>query len=317
MSVPIKLYLHRDWNEKAIEIRRILLDSDSHAGYEALVEKIGQLFPALRTDKLTIAWLDDEEDIVTISSDQELSDALEMYNGSVFRLLIKEQENELAAVQPTHSGSLQCQEGIGLFENKHAVKIKTYQQGWNNDATSLSHDPTPSSHDPTPSSHDPTPSSHDPTSSSHDPIPSSHDPAASSHDTIPLSHDTTSSSHDPTTSSHDPTASSHDATPSSHDPSPPELTMGTKRPMTYPNPSSQDLAKRPKVSQCHMSVTGRSHSSSPTTHLTGLHLPSFHNEPHSILYDESISQEEREAFWLLKDMGYDIEDGCIAQLVCE
>lgn len=57
MSVPIKLCLHRDWNEKAIEIRRILLDSDSHAGYEALVEKIGQLFPALRTDKLTIAWL--------------------------------------------------------------------------------------------------------------------------------------------------------------------------------------------------------------------------------------------------------------------
>lgn len=57
MSIPIKLYLHRDWNEKAIEIRRILLDSDLHADYAALVEKIGQLFPALCTDKITIAWL--------------------------------------------------------------------------------------------------------------------------------------------------------------------------------------------------------------------------------------------------------------------
>lgn len=57
MSVPIKLYLHRDWSEEPIEIRRILLDLDSYTGYAYLIEKIGQLFPSLCTDNLTLVWL--------------------------------------------------------------------------------------------------------------------------------------------------------------------------------------------------------------------------------------------------------------------
>ena len=57
MSVPIKLYLHRDWSEKPIEIRRMLLDPDLCTGYAYLVAKIGQLFPSLCTDGLTVEWL--------------------------------------------------------------------------------------------------------------------------------------------------------------------------------------------------------------------------------------------------------------------
>lgn len=72
-----------------MEIRRFTVDQDVTTSYAYLVQKIAQVFPSLRADNITVAWIDNDGDHIVISSDEELVDALDQFDGSVFRIYLK------------------------------------------------------------------------------------------------------------------------------------------------------------------------------------------------------------------------------------
>ncbi len=57
MSVTVKAFLHRRWNEAPEEIRRFTIDQDVTTSYAYLVEKIAQVFPSLHADNVIVHWI--------------------------------------------------------------------------------------------------------------------------------------------------------------------------------------------------------------------------------------------------------------------
>lgn len=109
MSLTFKAFLYeRTWRGDPIEIRRFTIDQDVSSSFAYLVEKVVQVFPSLKADNIVIAWTgvfasngvvkipvylpsltDSDGDIITISSDEELVQALDQFEGSIFRLYLK------------------------------------------------------------------------------------------------------------------------------------------------------------------------------------------------------------------------------------
>lgn len=59
MSLTIKASLYRhDWRREPVEIRRFTIDAEVATNYSYLVQKLTQVFPALREDNITttVAW---------------------------------------------------------------------------------------------------------------------------------------------------------------------------------------------------------------------------------------------------------------------
>jgi len=78
------------------EFRRFLLPQGSYA---SMLEQIRALFNFSNNEELSIKYTDDEGDLVTISSDEELAFAIELFPNSVLRLTL------------TSSASQQCWKG--------------------------------------------------------------------------------------------------------------------------------------------------------------------------------------------------------------
>jgi len=58
MSLTIKAFLYRsNWGGDPVEIRRFTVDQDVTTSYAYLVQKIAQVFPSLRADNITVAWI--------------------------------------------------------------------------------------------------------------------------------------------------------------------------------------------------------------------------------------------------------------------
>ena len=92
MLLTIKAFLLNKWGGDPLEIRRFTVDQDVTTSFTYLVQKIAQVFPSLRADDITVAWMDDDGDHIVISSDEELLDALDQFDGSVFRLYLKKRD---------------------------------------------------------------------------------------------------------------------------------------------------------------------------------------------------------------------------------
>jgi len=92
MSYQLKVY-HIE-NKVTKEIRKFTVDSDVAANYEHLSAKIRSIFPNLLNKDIEVFWIDNEGDLLTISSNEELVcawDSLKSLNGSL-KFYAKEKE---------------------------------------------------------------------------------------------------------------------------------------------------------------------------------------------------------------------------------
>lgn len=89
MTLVVKAALYRDWEHKPLEIRRFSVDQDVATSYAYLQQKLVQIFPLAEADGITVAWIDADGDRIVISSDEELTDAVDQLEGSVFKIHVK------------------------------------------------------------------------------------------------------------------------------------------------------------------------------------------------------------------------------------
>ena len=57
MALTVKAFLFKQWNGQALEIRRFSLDQDVSTSYAYLLQKIAQVFPSVKADKVALAWI--------------------------------------------------------------------------------------------------------------------------------------------------------------------------------------------------------------------------------------------------------------------
>ena len=91
-TVSYKVYLYKDWaKEQALEVRRVGIDREVSTSFTYLKEKLASVFPVLgRTKtKSTITWQDEENEWITIRSDEELVIALTEMPGPVYKLHVQ------------------------------------------------------------------------------------------------------------------------------------------------------------------------------------------------------------------------------------
>ncbi|XP_072757315.1 sequestosome-1 isoform X2 [Anoplolepis gracilipes] len=83
----------RSW--AATETRRFGIDADVAMNFVYLREKLQSIFPDLRGKNFTVTWKDDENEPITISTNEELEIALEeMAKNNIYKLYIRPYVNE-------------------------------------------------------------------------------------------------------------------------------------------------------------------------------------------------------------------------------
>lgn len=106
MSLTVKASLYSSWSHsQPIETRRFTIDQEVAASFTYLIQKLAQVFSNLEADKIIVAYTDTDGDRVTISTDDELTEALSQFDGTIFRILIKKNDEELrdgAQSRPHH-----------------------------------------------------------------------------------------------------------------------------------------------------------------------------------------------------------------------
>lgn len=95
-------------NKATKEIRKFNIEGDVSENFEYLTGKIRQAFPDLLRKDLELFWKDDEEDFISISSDEELTQALdnvpENENCLKFYVKAKKSEKERSSANEEHPG---------------------------------------------------------------------------------------------------------------------------------------------------------------------------------------------------------------------
>lgn len=94
MTQPVKVYYVE--NQATKEIRKFSLESDLASNFEYVTAKIRQMFPDLLRKDIQIFWKDSENDYLTISSDEELHEALSnvLLNDGLLKLYVKHHQQE-------------------------------------------------------------------------------------------------------------------------------------------------------------------------------------------------------------------------------
>ena len=112
MSLIVKAYLEKP--DKTEEIRRFALDSDVAASFAYLTKKLSQVFPTLGNDNYAVYWKDEEDDLISVSSDDELTLALGCIREDIFKIFIKEQSGAGKYDGQVHPGVVcdVCEENI-------------------------------------------------------------------------------------------------------------------------------------------------------------------------------------------------------------
>ncbi|CAL1689749.1 unnamed protein product [Lasius platythorax] len=76
------------------ETRRFGIDADVATNYVYLCEKLENVFPSLRRKYYTVEWRDEESEIITISTNEELEIAVEeMSKNNICKLYIRPRSN--------------------------------------------------------------------------------------------------------------------------------------------------------------------------------------------------------------------------------
>uniref|UniRef100_H2YT78 PB1 domain-containing protein n=1 Tax=Ciona savignyi TaxID=51511 RepID=H2YT78_CIOSA len=109
-KVQYKVYLYNDNYEKPIEIRRFFFNSNAPRIYECISKKIAFMFPSLRTGKFCLQWKDEENELVSMSSDEEFAIALSGRTDNEFMKLYVTQQYP----QPSEVGDITNTSGKDL-----------------------------------------------------------------------------------------------------------------------------------------------------------------------------------------------------------
>ena len=94
-TVSYKVYLYKQEYSTpkgpALEVRRVGIDRDVSTSFTYLKEKLASVFPVLgRTKtKYSVVWQDDENEWITIRTDEELVIALTEMAGPVYKLHVQ------------------------------------------------------------------------------------------------------------------------------------------------------------------------------------------------------------------------------------
>ena len=127
-TVSYKVYLYKQEYSTpkgpALEVRRVGIDRDVSTSFAYLKEKLASVFPILgRTKtKSTIVWQDEENEWITIRSDEELVIALTEMEGPVYKLHVQFTNDD----NDTKSPSLFDLMGDCTIEGKQTFHSKTY-----------------------------------------------------------------------------------------------------------------------------------------------------------------------------------------------
>ncbi|XP_066917061.1 uncharacterized protein [Clytia hemisphaerica] len=98
-ELPLKVYYIKDRQTK--EIRKFTVQSTSKEDFGYLRGKICQMFPELREKEIEIFWKDEDEDLVIISSNEELSQVWKNADASKsVKLYVKTKEDSSEISQP-------------------------------------------------------------------------------------------------------------------------------------------------------------------------------------------------------------------------
>lgn len=74
------------------ELRRFLVSQEAYGNFRNLQGKIMSVFPTLKN--FSVFWTDNEGDNVTITSDEDLTIALQEMDGPVYKLIVKQREED-------------------------------------------------------------------------------------------------------------------------------------------------------------------------------------------------------------------------------
>jgi len=91
------------------ELRRFVVDKEVSSSFSYLQEKLCLVFPQLKQKIFSISWTDEEGDIVTINTDEELIIALTEMPGPVYKLIVdikseKKTEEDSSKASTIHPG---------------------------------------------------------------------------------------------------------------------------------------------------------------------------------------------------------------------
>lgn len=93
-TVSYKVWLHDPTSKQdptgknPQEVRRFTVDQGASTNLEFLQEKLVTLFPRLRQDLFDITWTDEDGDVITIGTNEELIIALTEMKGPVYKISV-------------------------------------------------------------------------------------------------------------------------------------------------------------------------------------------------------------------------------------
>jgi len=85
-NVSFKVFLKDQENGGENEVRRFVVDKDVSTNFSYLQEKLCVVFPQLKQKIFSVSWTDEDGDMVTIATDEELIIALTEMHGPVYKL---------------------------------------------------------------------------------------------------------------------------------------------------------------------------------------------------------------------------------------
>ncbi|XP_071098114.1 uncharacterized protein [Haliotis cracherodii] len=90
-SSVIKMIYERQGNATP-EVRRFPVPDNAALSYTFINEKVMQVFPHLDADTFKLCWTDEDGDLITFSSEEELKDAISSANDSVVKIFVREHD---------------------------------------------------------------------------------------------------------------------------------------------------------------------------------------------------------------------------------
>ncbi|XP_015906372.1 sequestosome-1 [Parasteatoda tepidariorum] len=86
-----------------VEIRRLTVNSEIVSRFDLLVRKIREMFPVLATGYVQVTWKDSENDVIHMSSDEELAQALASADDDILRIYAYSIGNKQAEERANHN----------------------------------------------------------------------------------------------------------------------------------------------------------------------------------------------------------------------
>jgi len=87
-TVSFKVVLKDQNNEEGNEVRRFVVDKNVSTSFDYLEGKLRSVFPKLNQAVFSVSWTDEDGDLVTIATDEELIIALTEMSGPLYKLSV-------------------------------------------------------------------------------------------------------------------------------------------------------------------------------------------------------------------------------------